>query len=296
MKKVFLLLLLLLTGASASLSAATPAAPRLSGERRQSDNCIVNEGYMWIQDMTYTDGYRKLWLEGSTEINGRTYTNLHFKAFGSDSVATSEDLIIAYMREEDGKVWTVGNKPVLQSDIFTQQHFGTGILAFDDNREFLAYDFTAPVGSIIQTCEGTDEECPHLSWYQQSRVANTCSVSFGNNSFPGYMVEHVKPYPIGYHRIYRTIGNPKLPLCFPSMEDLIDRGDTWVGRCRVFNAEGDMIFDSFGASYASTPGITSDAADEPAEYFNMQGIKVAQPQAGQLYIRRKGPTAAKVIF
>lgn len=46
----------------------------------------------------------------------------------------------------------------------------------------------------------------------------------------------------------------------------------------------------------STTGIadiTVDSAD--AEYFNMQGIRVANPEAGQLYIRRQGGRAAKVM-
>lgn len=46
----------------------------------------------------------------------------------------------------------------------------------------------------------------------------------------------------------------------------------------------------------STTGIadiTIDSAD--AEYFNMQGIRVTNPEAGQLYIRRQGGRAAKVM-
>lgn len=50
------------------------------------------------------------------------------------------------------------------------------------------------------------------------------------------------------------------------------------------------------AVIVSTTGIadiTVDSAD--AEYFNMQGIRVANPEAGQLYIRRQGGRAAKVM-
>lgn len=41
---------------------------------------------------------------------------------------------------------------------------------------------------------------------------------------------------------------------------------------------------------------TIEANDANAEYFNMQGIRVANPEAGQLYIVRKGNKASKVIF
>jgi len=33
-----------------------------------------------------------------------------------------------------------------------------------------------------------------------------------------------------------------------------------------------------------------------AEYYNMQGLRVAQPEAGQLYIKRQGGKAVKVRF
>ncbi len=42
--------------------------------------------------------------------------------------------------------------------------------------------------------------------------------------------------------------------------------------------------------------ITVDSdSDCPVEYFNLQGIRVAEPQPGAIYIRRQGRTATKVI-
>lgn len=42
--------------------------------------------------------------------------------------------------------------------------------------------------------------------------------------------------------------------------------------------------------------ITVDSdSDCPVEYFNLQGIRVAEPQPGAVYIRRQGRTATKVI-
>ncbi len=42
-------------------------------------------------------------------------------------------------------------------------------------------------------------------------------------------------------------------------------------------------------------GITADD-NAPAEYFNLQGIRVDSPRTGNIYIRRQGSKAAKVIF
>lgn len=37
-------------------------------------------------------------------------------------------------------------------------------------------------------------------------------------------------------------------------------------------------------------------ADAKAELFNLQGIRIANPQEGQLYILRKGNSVRKVVF
>ena len=38
------------------------------------------------------------------------------------------------------------------------------------------------------------------------------------------------------------------------------------------------------------------SADTPAEYYNLQGVRVAHPEPGQLYIMRRGSTAVKVRY
>ena len=40
--------------------------------------------------------------------------------------------------------------------------------------------------------------------------------------------------------------------------------------------------------------ITVDAA-APAEYYNLQGIRVAQPEAGKLYIVKQGDKVSKML-
>lgn len=48
----------------------------------------------------------------------------------------------------------------------------------------------------------------------------------------------------------------------------------------------------------STVGVEDvvvEDANAPAEYFNLQGVRVAQPEAGNLYIVRKGTAVTKVI-
>lgn len=45
---------------------------------------------------------------------------------------------------------------------------------------------------------------------------------------------------------------------------------------------------------AAVDGVEADAA--PAEYFNLQGVKVVQPEKGGIYIVRKGSKVTKQLF
>ncbi len=73
----------------------------------------------------------------------------------------------------------------------------------------------------------------------------------------------------------------------------------------VQQAKGTSIFDLdfqlleidlLGNGEGSVEGIISDNdADAPVEYFNLQGVRVANPEAGQLVIKRQGSTVTKIV-
>lgn len=52
-----------------------------------------------------------------------------------------------------------------------------------------------------------------------------------------------------------------------------------------------LLYDRSG----STAVDSVEASDAPAVYYNMQGIRVDNPEAGQIYIMRKGDKVSKVI-
>lgn len=58
--------------------------------------------------------------------------------------------------------------------------------------------------------------------------------------------------------------------------------------------------ENFKITLTPTPtGVTNvatDNANAPVEYFNLQGVRVANPEAGQLVIRRQGTTVEKVVL
>ncbi len=46
----------------------------------------------------------------------------------------------------------------------------------------------------------------------------------------------------------------------------------------------------------SISGVEADTDLSGAEFFNLQGIRVAQPQPGQVYLVRRGTEVTKMLF
>ncbi|MGN0223828.1 MAG: hypothetical protein ACI4AM_07360, partial [Muribaculaceae bacterium] len=71
----------------------------------------------------------------------------------------------------------------------------------------------------------------------------------------------------------------------------------WVGNGLIYDFTivytGDLLADMAGVEDIR---IDTDNTNAPVEYFNLQGQRVANPAAGQVYIRRQGSEATKVRF
>ena len=57
----------------------------------------------------------------------------------------------------------------------------------------------------------------------------------------------------------------------------------------------DTFFLTVDATAKTATATVSNDTDAPAEYFNLQGVRVANPQPGQLVIKRQGATVTKMI-
>lgn len=77
----------------------------------------------------------------------------------------------------------------------------------------------------------------------------------------------------------------------------LEAGDYSVS-LKGFTSLGEMVMNFENNFSATTAGIDDIVADSdmPAEYYNMQGIRVMNPVKGNIYIMRKGSTAEKVVF
>jgi hypothetical protein len=67
--------------------------------------------------------------------------------------------------------------------------------------------------------------------------------------------------------------------------------------------DGDDVVNCDWLTISEAAGVNSVNADEavsnlnaPVEYFNLQGQRVANPEAGQLLIKRQGSKATKVVI
>ncbi|MDE6160621.1 MAG: hypothetical protein K2F77_03075, partial [Muribaculaceae bacterium] len=64
----------------------------------------------------------------------------------------------------------------------------------------------------------------------------------------------------------------------------------------IFQGDG-LTINKVYIDREGSAGIADITADEnaPVEYFNLQGIRVAEPQAGQFVIRRQGSKVTKLL-
>lgn len=81
--------------------------------------------------------------------------------------------------------------------------------------------------------------------------------------------------------------------CF-NYPNALDKIITWQnanGESLASKMVGSITFDIKPSAIGS---ITTDDSNAPVEYFNLQGVKLANPEAGQIVIRRQGSQVSKV--
>ncbi|MBP3638947.1 MAG: Ig domain-containing protein [Muribaculaceae bacterium] len=79
----------------------------------------------------------------------------------------------------------------------------------------------------------------------------------------------------------------------PNSDNLKVRVNATVGGTALQDENTEI--ESAGNTATGIEDVTVEVEGE-AEYFNLQGLRVAQPEAGQLYIKRQGGKAVKVRF
>lgn len=254
-------------------------------------NHIVREGWIWRKAIKNKEQYRLEWFEGTTEINGKEYANLHMMTISSiDSVPLSDDYVIAYMREEGDKVYSITNRPVVE--ILGSDSFGSAFIYSEDDqwKEYLVYDFSVAPGDMLYTFEGSPSNM-FEEGYQNFYIVDTCNVESMGNVYSGYIVRD----DYGWERpVLDKVGFYSGTLCFAGMVTRFDSEKGRISRTEVFDENGSKIFDSKSLTLMSVFDYDSD--EEDVEYFNLQGLSVSHPIPGQTYIERKGNKVRKVRY
>lgn len=117
---------------------------------------------------------------------------------------------------------------------------------------------------VVASVEGH----PEVSFEKVAKPANVQALA-ANETFSGDLKAQ--------HDVLTTINNPNVTLT------------ATAGEKQLFTKT---------KTPDTTTGIEDVTVDSeaPVEYFNLQGLRVAQPEAGQLYIKRQGDKAVKVRF
>ena len=56
-----------------------------------------------------------------------------------------------------------------------------------------------------------------------------------------------------------------------------------------------MLPEGFDITSSVANVAVDNNIDAPAEYYDLQGVKISNPQSGKLYIKRQGSTVSKLI-
>ncbi len=82
-----------------------------------------------------------------------------------------------------------------------------------------------------------------------------------------------------------------IPTCRFNFPNALDKLYSWNGRAEAMKATITINADISGVKDV----IASDDSNAPVEYYNLQGVRVSQPAAGQLLIKKQGNTVSKVL-
>lgn len=149
-----------------------------------------------------------------------------------------------------------------EPEITIKHGTAAGIIIVSYNFELTNYN--GEEIKVVASVEGH----PEVSFEKVAKPANVQALA-ANETFSGDLKAQ--------HDVLTTINNPNVTLT------------ATAGEKQLFTKT---------KTPDTTTGIEDVTVDSeaPVEYFNLQGLRVAQPEAGRLYIKRQGDKAVKVRF
>lgn len=90
-------------------------------------------------------------------------------------------------------------------------------------------------------------------------------------------------------------GVVNIPNCRFNMPSALDKAYSWSTSENVSLADKMVAKITIHRLAGVDNVVAGSDADAPAEYFNLQGVRVVNPEAGQLVIKRQGSNVTKMI-
>ena len=297
MKKIYINVLAIIAVTSALLSAALSAAAEEYKSIIRYDRIWEHISYHWEDRQVYHERFN-----GTEEINGKTYHQvISFRksgfAFNDDGQTYLFDIDESYyqhegyIREEDGKVYTIvinanPDSEVNGYDWYVLLNWRPNEEELPRIEEKLIYDFSCKEGESFVGHNVSSYMVTEVTFKvnsieiidingEQCRKFNICPVDWVDFTFP--MVEGIG---IDGYGCLTTLNFLEVPTC-PCINYEFNR---------VLSSEGDVQYrthDCFDIPYnvAGMDGIDADPKESDATLYDAMGRRIAAPASGQLYIK-----------
>ena len=247
---------------------------RPQASRIMESNIMVREDRIW-EHYGFDGSIWTEWFEGTTEINGKTYHNFHLRDVKPDN--SEVELLIAYMREDAGKVYMIASELTpLQQKIFGSAFY----INYED--ELLVYDFNLNKDDVMLMTQDPIVQSSKI-WplttgeYQNVHyITDKFVLEYQGKTFDTYEVTVIYPYN-GHkwqYEVIKGVGGFQSAMCFPVLSSRYDCIEGKLHRVKLYDLDRNLLFDSYGAQMLSATDVEADGG------VNFDGKVIRIDEAG----------------
>lgn len=261
-----------------------------SGLLAQSPPEVVREGRTWkyySKINNYMDPSENIYLDvclsGTTEIDGKEYLNCYVwkseESFSEDSAS-----LIAYMREEQGKVYV---RYIADAHITAMEN-GIDIIPYApmmalynhdieslSQTDVLIFDSNIQVGETLFTTEGDTAG----DLFTVSRIED---VDYLGKIFRCYTFNKSDG---SFYSFFEGVGDIIGLLPLPGASPITYSADLWH-LIQVIENDGTVMFDS-SKIHSGITGTTDEANVVKEIYHDLNGIEITMPSERGIYLKTK---------
>ncbi len=222
-----------------------------------TDNIMVREDRVWQQNLYLGDVWDE-WFDGTTVIGGKNYHNLHFRETKDGKV---QEFIIAYMREEGGKVYMIAAK-------LEPEQYGRfmGAVYRNYDTELLVYDFNLEEGDVMRLTADPaavpDDIWPPSKgrYFNEWKVMKKYVMEYGGTLFDAFEVETFNNGRLDDRfTIITGLGGMRSAMCFPGTVNMYDCSEGRVVGAKLLDRQGNVLYDPTKDKFVMPKPVLSPA-------------------------------------